>query len=135
MPEIAGSRLKTAMRNAIFLLLSILLFQPPLRQPDDIWLHPLFMSPRATESVLAGNNEDNAATFNPDTRIWFLPPAIDRYGIAFLGYADGIPAGRHERPRTPWFNGAALSNGAQCLLGDRNGKTAVLEFTPDKGTA
>ncbi len=84
--------------------------------------------------VLAGNNEDNEATFNPDTRIWFLPPEHDRYGIVFLGYADGIPQGGMN-DHGLFFDGAALPNGAQCLLGDRSGRTAILEFTPDKGTA
>jgi len=85
-------------------------------------------------SVLTGNNEDNAARFNPDTRIWFLPPAADRFGIAFFGYGDGVPQGGMN-DHGLFFDGAALSNGAQCLLGDRSGGMAVLEFTPDKQTA
>jgi len=84
--------------------------------------------------VLAGNNEDNAATFNPDTRIWFLPPEQERFGIVFFGYADGVPQGGMN-DHGLFFDGAALSNGCECLLGDRSGGIAVLEYTPDKNTA
>jgi hypothetical protein len=84
--------------------------------------------------VLAGNNEDNAAGFNPDTRIRFLPPQHGRFGIMFLGYADGSPQGGMN-DQGLFFDGAALPNGAQLLLGDRSGRTAILEFAPDKRTA
>ena len=85
-------------------------------------------------SVLTGNNEDNAALFNPDTRIWFLPPAAGRFGIAFFGYGDGVPQGGMN-DHGLFFDGAALPNGAQCLLGDRSGGMAVVEFKPDQPTA
>jgi hypothetical protein len=84
--------------------------------------------------VLAGNNEDNEAGFNPDTKIRFLPSEQDRYGSVFLGYADGSPQGGMN-DHGLFFDGAALPNGAQLLLGDRSGGTAILEFTPDKRSA
>ena len=84
--------------------------------------------------VLAGNNEDNSADFNPDTRISFLPADHDRHGIVFLGYADGAPQGGMN-DQGLFFDGATLPNGVQCLVGERSGRTAILEFLPDKRTA
>jgi hypothetical protein len=81
--------------------------------------------------VLAGNNEDNAAGFNPDTRIWFHPPKPGCYGMMFLGYADRVPQGGMN-DHGLFFDGATLPNGSQCLFGDASGKTAILELTPQK---
>ena len=119
------------MRHAIQLLILLCAFVVCARLPT----HGCTIFVAARDGiVLAGNNEDNAVTFNPDTRIWFLPPEHDRYGIMFLGYADGIPQGGMN-DHGLFFDGATLPTGAQLLLGDRNGKTAILEFTPEKHSA
>src|SRR5512140_938104 len=40
--------------------------------------------------ALGGNNEDS---FNPRTKIWFLPPEEGKYGVAIVGYEDYNPQG------------------------------------------
>ena len=119
------------MRNAIALLTAICGFLASANATTSGCT--IFVANRGGV-VLAGNNEDNAASFNPDTRIRFLPPEHDRFGIVFLGYADGSPQGGMN-DHGLFFDGAALPNGCQFLVGDRSGSTAILEFTPDKRTA
>jgi hypothetical protein len=40
--------------------------------------------------ALAGNNEDS---YNPFTRVWFIPAAEGRHGRVYFGYDDGLPQG------------------------------------------
>lgn len=40
--------------------------------------------------ALGGNNEDS---FNPRTKMWFIPPAPAKHGVAFVGYEDLYPQG------------------------------------------
>jgi hypothetical protein len=44
----------------------------------------------SADLALAGNNEDS---FNPLTRIWFIPAAEGRHGRVYFGYDDLLPQG------------------------------------------
>lgn len=62
----------------------------PLASAGDFNQHCTVFYAGDGQVALGGNNEDS---FNPRTKIWFLPPEERKYGVAILGYEDYVPQG------------------------------------------
>ncbi len=58
--------------------------------PNDFNQHCTVFYAADDKVAIGGNNEDS---FNPRTKIWFLPPEEGNYGVAYVGYEDYVAQG------------------------------------------
>ena len=59
---------------------------------------------KAKGRVLVGNNEDGS---NPDTKVWFVPGEVGKYGRMYVGY-DDLSAQGGVNEKGLWFDGFGL---------------------------